>query len=108
MKRTPLRKVGKIGEANIEARKRIAIIAEEKGLNYCELRLDGCTRTWPLAPAHRHKRSWYQGDVDLLSAYEQWISACQNCHDLIEHDAELTEKTFAELRPTLLSTQSTV
>ena len=100
MKRTPLRKVGKIGNANIEARKRIAEIAQEKELTHCELNLpDICTRTWPLAPAHRHKRAWYKGDVDLLSDYDQWVAACQNCHDFIEHKPIFTEEMFILLRP---------
>lgn len=99
MKRMPLRKVGKIGEANIEARKIIAEIAEEKGLNYCELQVvDNCLRRRYLAPAHRHKRAWYKGDVALLSAYEQWVSSCVVCHDRIENDKELTEEMFLMLR----------
>lgn len=97
MKRTPLRKIGKIGEANIEARKRIATICEEEYLNHCELNFDGCPG-WPLAPAHRHKRAWYKGDVDLLSDYNQWVAACQFCHNLIEHNAALTEEVFERLR----------
>ena len=99
MKRTALRKVGKIGEANKEARKRIAVIAQEKGLNYCELDLpDMCTKTWPLAPAHRHKRAWYKGDVELLSDYKQWLAACQSCHNFIEHKPIFTEEMFVMLR----------
>lgn len=99
MKRSPLRKVGSVGEANKEARKRIARIAEEKRLNYCELNLDGCTRTWPLAPAHRHKRAWYKGDIEKLSDYNEWVSACQNCHNFIEHKPIFTEELFIMLRP---------
>jgi len=99
MKRTPLRKVGKIGRANIEARRRIAAIAEEKQINYCEIAfLEGCTN-WPLAPAHRHKRTWYKGDVEKLADYNEWVSACQNCHNLIENDPKLTEEVFKRLRP---------
>lgn len=99
MRKTALRKVGPIGEANREARQLIAQIAEEKGLNYCELKLDGICQNWPLAPAHRHKRAWYQGDVALLSDYNQWLAACQACHNFIEHKAIFTEKLFIQLRP---------
>lgn len=98
MRKTPLRKIGKIGEANILARKKIAVIAEEKGLNYCELQLKGCMN-WPLAPAHRHKRAWYKGNAELLAAYEQWVSACQHCHNIIENQPDFTEKLFLKLRP---------
>lgn len=99
MKRTRLKKIGAIGKANIEARNRIAEIAGEKGLNYCEIGLEGCTENWPLAPAHRHKRSWYKGNVELLSDYNQWVSACVGCHNKIENDSKLTEETFKKLRP---------
>ena len=99
LKRTPLRKVGKVGNANREARSTIADICEEKGLNFCEIRLDGCMGNWPLAPAHRHKRAWYKGDAILLADYNQWVVACQICHDQIEHNAELTEEVFKKLRP---------
>jgi hypothetical protein len=99
MKRTAIRKIGKTGKANIQSRKRIAEIAEEKGLTRCEIQFAGCTVTWPLAPAHRHKRAWYQGDVELLADYNQWVAACQNCHDSIEHNEELTEEVFRKLRP---------
>lgn len=98
MKRTPLKRIGRVGEANLEARRRIAVIAEGKGLNYCELKLLGCTRNWPLAPAHRHKRSFYKGDAALLSDYRQWVAACVNCHDQIEHNPQLTEDHFMRLR----------
>lgn len=97
-----MRRVGKIGEANIESRRLIADICEEKGLNFCEIRFNKdvrCMGNWPLAPAHRHKRAWYKGDVALLADYNQWVVACQVCHDRIEHDAELTEKVFRKLRP---------
>lgn len=99
MKRTPLRKIGKIGEANIEARQRIAAIAEEKGINYCELQVvDNCLRHRYLAPAHRHKRAWYKGDVAKLSDYQQWVAACVNCHDFIEHKPLFTSELFQMLR----------
>ncbi len=100
MKRTPLNKIGKIGRANIEARQRIAEIAEERGMLYCELQFPFlCTVNWPVAPAHRHKRAWYKGNVELLSDINQWVVACQNCHNKIENDSALTEVVFNNLRP---------
>jgi len=103
MKRTALKKVGRIGEANKIARQEIARIAEERNLNYCELAFEGC-QNWPLAPAHRHKRSWYKGDAKLLSDFSQWVCACQRCHGIIENDPQLTEEMFIKLRPPLLTT----
>lgn len=93
-----IRRVGKIGKINGKARQKIAEISRERNLKECELKLEGCTKNWPLAPAHRHKRAWYKGDVDLLADPKQWVCACQVCHDQIEHDAELTEKMFMDLR----------
>lgn len=104
LRRTPLRakknirRVGKVGRANQESRKMIADYAEEHELDHCELQLSGCTGNWPLAPAHRHKRAWYKGDKALLADPNQWVAACQNCHDKIEHNAELTEEVFIKLR----------
>lgn len=99
MKRTPLKKIGKIGVANKEARKRIAEIAEEKGLVNCEIRMGGCFNWMALAPAHRYKRSWYKGDVDKLSDYNEWVAVCVHCHNLIEIDPALTKEVFNRLRP---------
>jgi len=98
----PLKKkpipIGKIGKANREARRIIAQIAEERNLNHCELGLTGCTKFLFLAPAHRHKRAWYKGDVAKLSDYKQWIAACTNCHNVIEVNRDLTEGVFEKLR----------
>jgi len=98
MKRSWIKRIGKIGKVNIEARKRIAEISEEKNLVWCELAFGGCFVSFALAPAHRHKRAWYKGDVELLSDYKQWVCACQFCHDKIEFDVDLTEEMFLKLR----------
>lgn len=103
MKRSPLKKVGAAGKANMLARKKIAETAEEKGLNYCEVQLDGCTHTWPLAPAHRHRRNHYNGDVELMADYNEWVSCCSSCHQNLDARTEeawkLTEEVFSRLRP---------
>lgn len=99
MRKTLLRRIGSIGKANMAARRIIAEIAEEKCLDYCEIQLDGICQNWPLSPAHRHKRAWYKGDVALLSDYNQWLAACQACHNFIEHKAIFTEELFIQLRP---------
>jgi len=99
MKRGSLNKIGKIGQANILARTKIAEIAEEKGLNFCEIKLEGCLGSMYLAPAHRHKRSWYKGNVELLADFSEWVCACVSCHNLIEHNEELTASIFTKCRP---------
>lgn len=98
MKQTAINKIGKIGRANIKARKMIAIKCESIDLNFCEIQLGGCLGGIYLAPAHRHKRAWYQGDADLLAEFKQWVCACQICHNQIEFDNELTEEVFDRLR----------
>lgn len=97
MKRSPIRKVGKVGRANIEANRRLKVALEGR-VDMCEIRLADCLVTWPLQFCHRHKRAWYRGDVAKLSAYSQVIVGCQNCHEKIEHDEELTEAVFNRLR----------
>lgn len=109
--RTPLkakkniRKVGATGKANLASRKVIAKKAEAMKLTSCELGpvlikygINVCTYNWPLAPAHRHKRAWYKGDQEKLADVKQWVCACQTCHDVIEHNADLTEAVFMSLR----------
>jgi len=96
MRRTPLKRIGKTGKANIEANKKLS---EKLPKEYCEMRLEGCMGNWPLQYAHRHKRSWYKGDVELLSDVNQVIVACQACHERTEHNRELNKEMFAKLRP---------
>lgn len=93
-----MKRVGKVGKANQDSRKIIASISESLGLSFCEIALKGCLLNWPLAPAHRHKRAWYKGDVAKLADIRQWVCACQYCHDKIEFNKELTEEVFMILR----------
>ena len=100
-----IRKVGKVGKANIESRAAIAKKAEAMKLTTCELGpvllkygFNACLHNYALAPAHRHKRAWYKGDAEKLADVKQWVAACQCCHDIIEHDAVLTEEVFTALR----------
>lgn len=101
-----MKKVGKVGKANIEARSIIAKKAEAMKLTQCEVGpilvrdygINICLYNFALAPAHRHKRAWYKGDVEKLADVKQWVAACVDCHDAIEHNAELTEAVFIKLR----------
>ena len=70
---------------------------QEKGITDCELRLPGCTNyflTW----AHRHKRSFYWSQPELLRDFCHVLLACVHCHQIIEKDPKLTEEMFAKLR----------
>lgn len=96
LKRTKLKRVGKIGRANIEANR---LIREQNPPQHCEIRLDGCLGGMYLTIAHKHKRAWYKGDVELLSDYNEWVCACVSCHNQIEFSQELTDKIFKKCRP---------
>ena len=96
MRKSPLKRVGKIGRANLEANK---ILREKLGdITHCEMRLEGCLGGMFLQFAHRHKRIFYKGEVDKLSAFNQVVVACQNCHEKTEYDRELNDKVFNKLR----------
>ena len=97
-----IKKVGKIGKANKTARGLIADYAKKMKLDRCELNFEGCTKTWPLAPAHRYPRSFYKGDIVLLADPKQWVVACVTCHNILDRRTEeskkLTEEVFIKLR----------
>lgn len=96
MKRSPLKRIGRVGRANMEANR---ILREKLGhITSCEIKLDGCLGSFTLANVHRHKRLFYKGDAERLSDTRQVVRGCQNCHDKIEHNKELTEAVFMKLR----------
>ena len=96
MKKSPLKRIGKIGRANLLANKRLKELFRD--IQQCEIGLEGCMRTWPLQFCHRHRRLWYKGNVELLSDWKQVLCGCQNCHEKIDKDSELLEKVFKRLR----------
>ena len=98
MKKTPLRRCGKIGKANIEANKRLKEVFENTNIRSCEIKMEGCLGNWTLAFCHRHPRLWYNGDVEKLSDYKQVIIGCVSCHEKIDRDNDLLEKVFNKLR----------
>lgn len=91
-------KLGKIGKINQQANVRLKRFYGATDIRSCELRLDGCTGSYALSFAHRHKRNWYLGRPELLSSFNQTVLGCVNCHQIIEKDPELTKKKFLELR----------
>lgn len=96
LRQTQLRKVGIVGRANLKANKRLREVLSD--INYCELGLKDCLGGMYLTNAHRHKRAWYKGDVELLSDKIQVVKACVNCHETIEHNSVLTAEIFISLR----------
>lgn len=71
-----------------------------ENIHGCEVRLKGCSDRLFTTLAHRHKRIWYVNQKEKLIDINEVIMACTNCHEKIEHDAELTEKVFKKLRKT--------
>ncbi len=98
LKRSPLKKVGKIGQINQEANRILKAKFVKMQTTSCEIKLPGCMKTFALSFAHRHKRLWYRSQPELLSEISQVVLACAYCHDKIERDPELTERTFKRLR----------
>lgn len=70
----------------------------DKEITSCELRFDGCWVNNALSFAHYKKRRFYLSRPELLSSFYQTILCCINCHNAIEYDRALTERTFRRLR----------
>ena len=94
-RKSPLRRIGPKGRAWIDARQRLKKEFFDKGILVCELKFPGCWKYTTLAFAHKYKRD----DPRCEHIFEQVILACTHCHQMIEHDEELTIKMFKQLRP---------
>jgi len=98
MKKTRLKKEGKIGKINREANKTLRQIYWEKGITTCEAHLKGCMKDFGLSWHHRHKRVNYRKNPDGLSKFNETILVCSHCHQEAEKSRALTEKLFKQLR----------
>jgi ABC-type transporter Mla MlaB component len=97
MKRSPIKKIGKIGRLNIKALRELTKVWETKSIQYCEVMiLHECS--WDLTNCHRHKRVWYRGKPELLWDFNQVIRVCSAAHNLLEYNRELCEEVFVNLR----------
>lgn len=74
-------------EWNRESRKKIAEIAEAKGLDRCE----ECGSTFGMAPAHRRRRDEYQS-AEELARFTEWLALCINCHQCMDDRSQTTEE----------------
>jgi len=81
-----------------QARKKLKEEYLAKGITTCELRLPGCWHDNGLSFCHRHKRSWYWSQEELLAAFNQTILGCIHCHNIIEYKKELSDEMFNKLR----------
>lgn len=98
-----INRVGKVGRANAEANKRIRLYLEANPIHHCELMFEDCLGNMYLQVAHKHPRAWYKGNVELLSDPNEYVIACQSCHEILDKRTDaskkLTEEVFARLRP---------
>jgi hypothetical protein len=77
---------------NKTARKRIAEICEERGIERCEV----CGGTFGVAPAHRDRRDHYRS-WEELSDFNNWICLCQPCHEKLDNRAKTTKQQSDDL-----------
>jgi len=92
MKKTPLKKIGKIGRRNIDANKLLKLIFNDYGINRCELNFKGCTPGIFLGFCHREKREYYRKFPELLHNFKHVILGCQNCHSILDDRSKTTKK----------------
>ena len=92
MKRSQLRKIGKIGNINLDARRKIATQCFELGIEYCELNFPGCVHNLGVAPCHKEKREWYRTRPELLHDRSHWRVGCVHCHEILDNRAKTTKK----------------
>ena len=95
-----MKKIGKYGQINRNSNIHLKWLYTDYGITNCELRYKDCTMNNFLGFAHRHKRDFYKskGKQELLASFKHTILACNNCHDIIEDNKELTEEVFNNLR----------
>lgn len=88
------RRIGKQGKVNLRANQKLKKIYQEKGINSCEIKLDGCLGNMFCGFAHRKKRQEYYKTPELLSDFNETLLACVKCHQKIEGNRKLTEEIF--------------
>lgn len=87
-----MKKIGKIGQINLDARRKIATQCFELGIEYCELNFPGCMVSFGVAPAHKEKREWYRKHPELLYDRSHWRVACQWCHEILDNRSKTTKE----------------
>jgi hypothetical protein len=87
-----MKKIGKIGKANLEANHRLKKTYKEKGIESCEIRFPGCLGNYMLSFAHKESREAYRGNLELLGAFEETLLACQSCHNRLDDRSRTTKE----------------
>lgn len=79
-----INKIGKKGEANLEATAELKAEAERLGITKCEVQLNGC---WGVIHGFAHGKKKSKGMTpDELKKFA--IAACNECHYKIEYNCE--------------------
>jgi len=92
MKRTPLRKKGKVGKINQMINQKIKQFCIDNDIRNCEVKLNGCMNHY-VAAAHLHNRHYYRGkNAHLLSDPSNFVMACQYCHKQLDDEMTQEEK----------------
>lgn len=91
LKRTPLRKIGKVGRANQMANQKIKQFCTDHNIQGCEVKLPGCTNIF-IFPAHLYSRHYLRSSPDLLSNPDQYVMACEYCHRQLDDNMTQEEK----------------
>jgi hypothetical protein len=104
MKRTHIKRIGKIGRINQKANRHLKAIYAEKGITCCEVNLPGCLLTWALSWHHRYPREdYYDRDrkkhIANLADFQTTLLVCSKCHQILQKNYNnISEDYFKELR----------
>jgi len=93
MKRTLLKRIGKIGRRNIESNRKLKVLYAEKGITKCEI----CGSNWGLSWHHKHHRYFYKTAEDLAD-FNETLLLCPLCHNKYMPDSKDTLELFEKLR----------
>lgn len=74
--RKPMNRIGKRTKQRMAYNRRLKKMAEEKGIRSCELKLEGCLKTWALSWGHSKKSRFIVTEEDWLEA----ALVCPSCH----------------------------
>lgn len=99
-----MKKTGKKTEINNIVNRILKKKYDYLGIDFCEIgkffnyegKFAGCRKKRD-GYAHDKKRRHYDNPADMATV-KQTLSACNNCHDIIEPDKKLTELLFKVLR----------
>jgi hypothetical protein len=87
-----MKRIGKIGKANISANKKLKEIYQQKGITRCEIGFQGCLGGYMLSFCHKDRRDAYRSNLERLGAFEETILGCQSCHSILDDRSKTTKK----------------